>query len=112
MTSVVERATAVIAELEAGTHPICRGTEEEEDRWAVVRRHDISGNHLGCILLKMPSGLHSSQDASDIVADRDELQHFSQQRKLRWPLPQSRREAFENRFAAIYTRNGMGELSE
>ena len=41
-----------------------------------------------------------------------ELQHFSQQRKLRWPLPQSRRDAFENRFAAIYTRNGMGELSE
>jgi len=56
--------------------------------------------------------LHHSQDASDIVAHRDELQHFSQQRKLRWPLPQSRREAFENRFAAIYTRNGMGELSE
>ena len=47
-----------------------------------------------------------------MVMDRDELQHFSQQRKLRWPLPQSRREAFENRFAAIYTRNGMGELSE
>ena len=55
VTSVVERATAVIAELEAGTHPICRGAEEEEE-WAVVRRHDnISGNRLGCILLKMPA---------------------------------------------------------
>ena len=40
----------------------------------------------------------------------EELQHFSQQRKLRWPLPQSRREAFE-RFAAIYSQNGMGELN-
>ena len=26
--------------------------------------------HLGCILLEMASGLHSSQDGSDIVADR------------------------------------------
>ena len=38
VTSVVERATAVIAELEAGTHPICRGAEEEEE-WAVVSCH-------------------------------------------------------------------------
>ena len=40
----------------------------------------------------------------------DEMQHFSQQRKLRWPLPQSRREAFE-RFAAIYSRNGGHDRS-